>query len=376
MEIFSDRSKGIVKTDERDHFTEMEKLPFIIKDWIQTHSKEMAAVWDEHGMLQFITKSAENLLGININELKGQRWENLFGHSDIFYIQKGIHELEAGKSFSIKIKFKHENTQEKWFYCTTAKQIIEGRTYFVSLLDHLENESDIDDLFIRSEKLSVAGQLAASIVHEIRNPLTSLRGFVQLMQAGVEPKDEYYSIMVEEIDKMEAMTTELLYISKPPVDKKCPESVNQMIEDVIVLLEPQAKKDNIELVWEKGPNTYIFCNRSQIKQVFINLIKNAIEAINKNGKVNVQSRVLANYVLIDVSDDGPGIPEELIDRLDEPFFTTKENGTGLGLMVTKKLLDKHDARLKVVSKEGEGTTFHITIPLCSDCELETLQTEV
>ncbi len=136
-------------------------------------------------------------------------------------------------------------------------------------------------------KMSVAGQLAAGIAHEIRNPLTSLKGFLQLLQAGVNRKEEYYQIMVDEIEKMEAITSELLFISKPMTDNKDWENLPELIDDVITLLHPQAKLKNITIVQEGEDRLRLNCDRSQIKQVFINILKNAIEAMDNPGHIKV-----------------------------------------------------------------------------------------
>ena len=372
MDLHPDQTAGSRKSDtaldadDNRNLSNPLVLPESLRNWIDMNSNEVVAVWDEYGKLQFVTKSAEVLLGLKLEELEGRHWDQLVRKNDAALIQKGLLELETGGKFTAKLKFEHANGQIKWFVCTISKQERHGRLYFVSILDHLENKKDIDDLYIRSEKLSVAGQLAAGIVHEIRNPLTSLKGFVQLMKAGIEAKNEYYNIMIEEIEKMEAMTTELLYISKPPKDNKIPEYINQMIEDVIVLLEPQAKQKNIKLCWKRGKDAKVYCNRSQIKQVLINLIKNAIEAIEEEGTVEVETTMLANWILIDIVDDGPGVPKNLIKRLGEPFFTTKENGTGLGLMVTKQLLEQHGSTLAIFHNETGGSTFRISMPLTGE----------
>ncbi len=182
------------------------------------------------------------------------------------------------------------------------------------------------------------------------------------MQAGVNRKDEYYKIMVDEIEKMETITSELLFISKPLTDKKQKESVAKMLQDVIELLKPQAKLKKITFEWDPLQDVFIHCDRSQMKQVFINLIKNAIEAMDEGGTIQLFTYQTETNVVIDVVDQGPGVPEEIIHKLGEPFFTTKQNGTGLGLMITKQILDQHQACLKIVRNADKGSTFSAVLP--------------
>lgn len=215
---------------------------------------------------------------------------------------------------------------------------------------------------IRSEKMSVAGQLAAGIAHEIRNPLTSLKGFLQLLQAGVSREDAYHNIMVDEIEKMENITSELLFISKPMTDHKEMVKLPEMVEDVVTLLQPEAKLKNIEIKMKQISSQNVNCDRSQIKQVFINILKNAIEAMDAPGCIKISSQLQKQGMAIDISDEGPGIPEEIIHKLGEPFFTTKQNGTGLGLMITRQILERHEGKLEILQNEETGSTFKVILP--------------
>lgn len=338
-------------------------LPKKLYQWLEDNSCQAIMAWDEFNNLVFCTQSIERHLGYAADSLAGQKWMKILAHPELCYLQKESMSLHPGENFQTTIKLKHTAGHYKWFYCSVTKQIDEGDMYYMAIIQHLHNKEDIDELYVQSEKLSVAGQLAASVVHEIRNPLTSLKGFIQLLESGMGAKEEYYRIMNEEIEKMEAMTSELLYISKPPVNEKDWESAKSMVKDVIVLLDPQARKKNIKLEWQLEKDQDIYCNRSQIKQVLLNLIKNAIEAIDhKEGLIKINMDISKQQMILDIIDNGPGIPEGLANRLGEPFLTTKENGTGLGLMVTKQLLAQHGADLNIFRNEDRGSTFRVLIP--------------
>lgn len=220
-----------------------------------------------------------------------------------------------------------------------------------------------EDFLRKADKLNVVGQLAAGFAHEIRNPLTTLRGFLQLMQSGKNWKSDYYDIMVDEIDRINSIICEFLALAKPQSMSFKEHDVGIILQNVITLLEAQATLNNIQFhVQVDRSLPLVKCSEIEIKQVFVNIIKNAIEAMPSGGIISIVTVVEANYIYIRFKDQGEGIPETLIQRLGEPFFTTKEKGTGLGLMMCYKIIGDHKGKLAVNSIVGEGTTFEIKIP--------------
>src|SRR5699024_2706164 len=210
--------------------------------------------------------------------LLGTNWKTVLSTDEADHIEMIVTSLE-GENESLLIQVLDINEKNISFDCTIKKiRDEDNNILYLGILKDMTNEKEAEEMMVRSEKMSVAGQLAAGIAHEIRNPLTSLKGFLQLLQAGIDQKDAYYKIMIDEIDKIETITSELLFISKPLTDNKQQELVSNMIEDVLVLLKSQARLRNITLERGNQEDIYIYCDRSQIKQVLINLIKNAIEA--------------------------------------------------------------------------------------------------
>ncbi|MEN2766344.1 ATP-binding protein [Ornithinibacillus xuwenensis] len=345
-----------------DRSNSLLELPEYILTWIEMNSSEVFAIWDEKGFAQFFSSAVEQVLGFKAQDVLGKSFRDLVLTEDINYMRKEFsQETFTNQTFNIHIK----NCDQRYIWCeckiARIKDPSSEKHYYVSIIRDITDKKETEEMMIRSEKMSVAGQLAAGIAHEIRNPLTSIKGFLQLLQAGVNRKDVYYKIMIDEIEKMETITSELLFISKPLTDKKQEESLLEMLEDVMELLKPQAKLKNI-LLEVDGEDRLIYCDRSQLKQVFINIIKNAIEAMEEAGKITVLIQNVDTYVQIDISDEGPGIDEEVIHKLGEPFFTTKQQGTGLGLMITKQLLERHNAKLDILQNEIKGSTFRIVFP--------------
>jgi two-component system, sporulation sensor kinase A len=220
-----------------------------------------------------------------------------------------------------------------------------------------------EELLINSEKLYVAGQLAAGIAHEIRNPLTSLKGFLQLIASGRKNNSTYYDIMNSELDRIEDIVSELLMLSKPQVYELNYQDMRVMMRDTVTLLETQAILHNIAIEAEYGTDPlWIYGVENQVKQVFINVIKNAIEAMTDGGAISIKLSRVSDGVYVRIHDEGPGIDEDQLAKIGQPFYTTKEKGTGLGLMVSYKIVDNHQGKIVVKSELGKGTIFEIMLP--------------
>jgi PAS domain S-box-containing protein len=227
------------------------------------------------------------------------------------------------------------------------------------------------ELIQKSDKLSLVGQLAAGIAHEIRNPLTSLRGFIQLLQYKSDDNKDYCEIMLSELDRINLIVGEFLILAKPHMIQFTKRDINQIIRHVLTLIGTQAIIKNIHIVDKLQEGLpVISCEENQLKQVIINLIKNGIEAMPTGGTITVETGLSSSKrIFIRITDEGNGIPQEMLDRLGEPFYTTKESGTGLGLMVCYKIIENHQGELRVESEVGRGTSFEIVLNASLSTEL-------
>ncbi|SDM58607.1 ATP-binding protein [Bacillus sp. OK048] len=217
----------------------------------------------------------------------------------------------------------------------------------------------------QNEKLAVIGQMAAGIGHEIRNPLSSLKGFTQLQQESYPNTNDFYPIMIKEIDRINSIVNDLMYLGKPKEINFSKASIEKIIEYTLSITQQQAEKMGVSVeTTMAGPLPPIDCDRKQLKQVLINLIKNAIESMPSGGKIKIKVKVVdLNKMNISIQDEGSGIDDKSILNLGEPFFTTKKDGTGLGLMVTKQIIGDHKGDLKIESKLGHGTKVIVTLPI-------------
>ncbi|WP_176557864.1 ATP-binding protein [Sporolactobacillus terrae] len=245
-------------------------------------------------------------------------------------------------------------------------QLLQACDSLVQLSIHdISARKAAEESMIQSEKLSVIGELSAGIIHEIRNPLTSIKGFLQLMQTSEKLNKDYLEIIMREIEQIEKITTELLYFTKPKSDRFTKINLTTIAQESVRLFETQTLKRNIKMCLEADnadDGHCLYGDKTQLKQVFVNLIKNALEATPKGGTISILLSSTANTEEISIQDTGSGIPEPLIHNLGRSFFTTKATGTGLGLMVTYTIVKNHNGSVHVQSEENKGTTFQLSFP--------------
>ncbi|MBI0577973.1 PAS domain S-box protein [Neobacillus cucumis] len=229
--------------------------------------------------------------------------------------------------------------------------------------DISERKKETEQLLQKSEKLALLGQMAAGIAHEIRNPLTSIRGFIQLFKSG-ETHPDYFDIVLTELDRINSIVGEFLVLAKPTAAVFIEKDVKNLIKDVVTLINNQSILNNVQIYVEFDSDLpMVMCEENQLKQVYLNLMKNAIEAMPKGGHIEVKVKQKEEgKISIEIIDQGVGIPEDRIPTLGEPFYTTKEKGTGLGLMTCYKIIENHNGEIKITSVVDEGTTVEITLP--------------
>lgn len=221
------------------------------------------------------------------------------------------------------------------------------------------------ELLNKSDTLAAVGQLAAGVAHEVRNPLTVIKGFIQLLQTRIKHDTEYFQLMISEIERIESIIHEFLSIAKPEICSFERKNLCFILKNVVSLINTNAIMTNIHIACQPNPDfLYIDCCENQLKQVFINILQNSIEAMPNGGEIIITAKKMNdNEVVICISDEGIGIPEERIVKLGEPFYSTKEKGTGLGLMISYKIIESHHGRIHITSKVGAGTSVEIYLPI-------------
>lgn len=240
----------------------------------------------------------------------------------------------------------------------------------VSLIEALEERNLLYQQIHLKEKQYLVGQLAASIAHEIRNPMTVIRGFIQLMgQASDIPKSyqKYNELMISELDRAEGIIHEYLSLAKEEVGKIRAINVKKELLQVKDTLHSYALLESVNISFHcVTENICMYGDQNKFKQVFINIIKNAIEATEKKGNVTIYLKSTDSDVIVEVHDTGKGMSETQLSNLGMPFYSSKEKGTGLGLMVSYKIIEGMRGRIEVKSSEGVGTSFKVVFPRVGD----------
>ncbi|KUO73301.1 MAG: PAS domain-containing sensor histidine kinase [Desulfosporosinus sp. BRH_c37] len=217
--------------------------------------------------------------------------------------------------------------------------------------------------FARLEKLNLIGQLAAGISHEIRNPLTTVKGFLQIFgsKSKYEQDKENIDLMISEIDRANEIITDFLSLAKANLDNTKPKNINEVINKVFPMLQADAYNNNKEVVFDLNTLPEIMINENEIKQLILNLVRNGLEVTPEHSSVIISTYLQEDRVVLAIKDHGTGIPQEIQEKIGTPFFTTKESGTGLGLAISMGIAQRHRAVFKF--KTGnDGTVFYTIFP--------------
>ncbi|WP_223066401.1 sensor histidine kinase [Paenibacillus caui] len=233
------------------------------------------------------------------------------------------------------------------------------------LLEFNHERTSMREEIQRAEKLKTLGEVAASIAHEIRNPLTVVQGFLQLMSVtGCEGKKQnYLHIALEELARAESVIHDYLNFSKPKLTKCETFCLSELIENIIILLTPLASYKGIRFDSRTQGPILIYTDRSQLQQALVNVIKNAVEASTENAVVQINLELKGKQVELKIIDEGKGMTPEEIRRIGTLFYTTKENGTGLGTSVAVRIVEEMKGRMNYESEKGKGTVCIICLPL-------------
>ncbi|HBA90092.1 MAG TPA: sensor histidine kinase [Geobacter sp.] len=226
----------------------------------------------------------------------------------------------------------------------------------------------IEEQLRRAERLSALGELSAILAHEIRNPLASIRGTAEiLMEDGTTEasRREFLDILVKESDRLNRVVEDFLRMARPEPTSKKSCDINEELANMITLLSAQARVDRVELRLNRSELPLLVADPEKLRQAFMNIILNGIQACAPGGRVEISTSFNRGSGCIEIrfADNGPGIPADAIGKIFEPFFTTKGSGTGLGLPITRKIVEGHGGSLEVESEAGNGAAFKVALPV-------------
>ncbi|WP_342488454.1 ATP-binding protein [Bacillus sp. FSL M8-0266] len=343
---------------------------------ITDNLQEIVFETNEKGEIIFLNQAWTQMTGYEIDECLGTMYNQYFDQEErvVQHLLSVIKEhKDAGR---VELQLLHKEGKKVWgdvhykLYFDEHHQFTGGIGTVADITKQkqakLELERSNQQLQMQAQKLAVAGQIAAGIAHEVRNPLTSVNGFLQLMKTQYPERTDYFDIIFSEIKRIDFVLSELLVLAKPQSVHFQEVQLHELLEQVITLLKTNAVLSNIDLKqpFKRQDTGAILADANQMKQLFINLIKNAIEAMPEGGSIYISTEKVLNEWKITIQDEGKGMSEKDIQKIYDPFFSTKKEGTGLGLTICATILKDHHGTMDVSSELGKGTAFHIYLPVC------------
>lgn len=236
----------------------------------------------------------------------------------------------------------------------------------LELVTDLREKRLLEAQVLRANRLAALGELAAGVAHEIRNPLTAIKGYAQVLEEELPAQDdrrEYTEVIVKEVNRLNRIVSGLLAFARPAQSRFERIKLQDVLEDTFMLVDNEVFQRRILLNQDYGPDIWLEADYEQIQQIILNLLLNATQAIAGGGRISIRTREEHGLAKISIADTGSGIPQENQDKLFDPFFTTKEKGTGLGLAIVHQLVELHRGKISVQSTVGMGTEFTVKLPL-------------
>jgi len=331
------------------------------------HLPYAVIVSDASGIILGLNKYAEMYLKIEKTQLLHKAHQHIF---DSFTMKKGqitsyLSKLMGEKHASIHVA--DETQVSRTCYYEISSVFDEYNNIIITVINDETEKKQLQHKVEHQQALNVVGQMAASIAHEIRNPLTSLKGFTELLKLNADEESRMYlSVIDSELQRMEQILSELLVLSKPTSMKVELLDLDNIVKQVIEFMLPDALMKNIMIQYISSTNqaAYIGGNENRLKQVFMNLIKNAMESMNNGGTITIEMNVIdCTMVELMIKDEGNGMDSSTLQNLFQPFYTTKSTGTGLGLAFVKKVIEEHEGLIGVNSELQKGTCFHLQFPI-------------
>ncbi len=329
------------------------------------------------GIIKYANSLFETYSGYKSSELINQNMNFLFKlekdkYADFLNMVTGrskIPTIEMGMT-------RKDGTQFLVEMSSSAIQNVQtSKIELILMITDITEKRELEKELQKSRHLSTLGTLSAEIVHELKNPLSAIKGYVDMMPKKIEdPKfiSIAINVITEEIDKLFSTVKLLLTFSKGKSENMKEMDPDKAIEKVLLLIDEEAKKQETKIIRTQGEPALILGDANQIQQILLNIIQNSLQALESGGSVTIESGVTVqtiknsenkNFYYINIIDSGPGMPQEVIEKIFTPFFTTKAAGTGLGLSICYKMIEEHHGKIEVKSVIGSGTTFTILLPI-------------
>ncbi len=333
--------------------------------------------------IEEINENAKKILGICDENIRKHNIDEIFYKLPVDYqlIQRSMIDGIVFRNHAVLYR-NGEHSFELLIDTSLIKDNFGKTTSVCLLMRDITNKRSLEHQLYRADRLALIGQVAAGTAHEIRNPLTAIRGFIQLFQKKfinqTQIKEQtYLRLMMSEIDRINHLVNEFLLMSKPKIPSYKSICVQEVLENLMPIIQSEGNLNKVQIHSEYidqylsfSPTDFqcprVVCDADMLKQVFLNITRNAIEAMPDGGLLSIKINVDQSNrrLLIRFTDNGIGIPPYMLDKLFDPFVSTKPSGTGLGLSICQKIIHDLGGQIQVFSK-GFGTTFQIALPYSS-----------
>ena len=329
---------------------------------------ESVIVFDQESRITLFNKSAENLFRINSTEVIGNKI-NAINDGVLSFLESRINNPnELNPNFEKKILLNGEKKSLSFSTSLLDDPEVNQISYTIVIKDMTETKR-LEEEAKRNEKLSAMGELASGVAHEIRNPINAIGMIAQRLNkefTTTSNQNEYSDItqlLRTEVNRINKIITQFLSYAKPIELNIKPVDIKSLSDEVYHLFEDQAKQKGIRIIKSYSDSIIINIDRDLIKQSLMNILQNAIDAVRYNGEVNLKYLKVRNDAIIEISDNGAGIPDEQQKKVFDLYFTTKKDGNGLGLTISQKIILQHKGSISFISKLKKGTTFKIILPI-------------
>ncbi|HYF75316.1 MAG TPA: ATP-binding protein [Candidatus Nitrosocosmicus sp.] len=327
-----------------------------------------------HGLCRILGIEESQILNKNLYNLMIE-WEDCNENKLLPGIV--IESLETQKEYKQQEKVFIRNNEVLYLAVSTYMLRNKSKNLIgvLAVVHDFTQRKKLEQQLMHVEKLATAGQMAAELAHEIKNPICSIKGLIQIMGKKHSLEDsKYYEVITNEIDRISVLLQRFLALtqSKPKLEKT---SINALVDEIVPLVESYAESKNINIsvdMQREMPN--IYADRENIRQVIVNIIQNGIDALHRNGRMNISIWYdqINDLIKMEFKDNGSGIKPEYLDKIFEPFFTTKDNGSGLGLAISHKIIENHCGKLFAFNNLDGGATFVIELPVARTCDMSNM----
>ncbi|WP_082154241.1 transporter substrate-binding domain-containing protein [Gottschalkia purinilytica] len=321
--------------------------------------------FDSTGKIINFNSFAKNLLEVDIQE--GMTWHDI----DIYERIKveEIKRVLSNETLKKSIQWKLRNGEIKYIDCSIipikGPECVEGVIMY--FYDYTK-EKNLNEMIIHHDKMQALGKLSAGVAHELRNPLTSVKAFIDMIPEKIDNinfREQLMRIVPQELNRLNNLVSVLLDYSRPKESNPQEVYFDELIKDVLLLLNPHFKKKEIKIT-QKFNNLIFWADVSQTKQIILNIIVNSIDAIVKKGRIDITGHIEDDKAVIRIWDNGCGINKSNINKVFDPFYTSKKDGYGIGLSITHQLVQENKGEISIKSVKGEGTLVTIRFPIYPD----------